>query len=245
MTGDAPARPWLLVSDIDDTLTGDPPALRALLAAVAAAPGRLVLALNSSRPSASVDRTLAEDFPPGFRPAAVITAMGTEIRIDGAPVPGWAERFAGWPRTRIAALVADLGFTAHATEFQTPAKASFSVPGQQAQARVLRALSDEGLPVRAIASGDSDFDLLPPGAGKDAATLFLAQSLGIPAQRVVAAGDSANDAAMFKVAGRAIAVGNARDELLARLPRETGYHARAHRAAGVLEGLQALGILPG
>lgn len=243
MTGNGPD--WLLVSDIDDTLTGDAAALRALVAAVDAAPDRLAMALNSSRPSASVDRTLATEFPEGFRPRAIITAMGTEIRVDGAPLPGWAERFADWPRARIDAIVTGLGFAPHAAEFQTPAKASFAVPGPQAQAMVLRALEAKGLAVRAIASGDSDLDLLPPGAGKDAATLFLAQYLGIAAERVIAAGDSANDAAMFKVAGRAIAVGNARDELLAVMPRDTGYRARAFHAAGVLEGLRALGILPG
>ncbi len=245
MSGGAAGGPWLLVSDIDGTLTGDRAALDRLWSALARHPDRIRLALNSSRPSASVDATLAQEFPADFAPAAVITAMGTEIRIGGAWAADWSARFDTWPRDAVFALVAGMGFTPHAAEFQSAAKASFAVPGPAARARVLAALAAAGLPVRAVFSGESDLDLLAPGAGKDTATRFLAEKLGIPADRVVAAGDSGNDLAMFKVGARAIAVGNARPELTQAMPPATSYHARAPYAAGVLEGLIALGILPG
>ena len=171
---------------------------------------RLTVALNSSRPAASVDATLASVFPAHFKHRAIITAMGTQVRVDGQMVPSWIARFDDWPRQRIFELVTSLGHRAHNDEYQTPHKASFAVPRGPAQDEVTAALQQADLPCRIIASGSDDLDILPPGGGKDHATLFLAQHLGVdPATRLVVAGDSANDLAMFNVASRAIAVGNA------------------------------------
>ncbi|MFC3567903.1 HAD family hydrolase [Paracoccus simplex] len=237
--------PWLLVSDVDDTLTGDRAALERLWAAIRRHPQRLRLALNSSRPAASVDATLAREFPADFAPDAIITGMGTEIRIGGEWLSDWSARFAAWPAEAIFALVTGMGFAPHPAEFLTAGKLSFAVPDAGARDRVLQALAAAGLPVRAVFSGQSDLDLLAPGAGKDAAARFLAERLGIAPQRMVVAGDSGNDLALFDVGFRAIAVGNARRELIEAMPRAKSYRARAPHAAGVLEGLVALGILPG
>ncbi|WP_199258124.1 HAD family hydrolase [Paracoccus binzhouensis] len=237
--------PWLLVSDVDDTLTGDRAALERLWAAIRRHPGRLRLALNSSRPAASVDATLTQEFPADFVPDAIITGMGTEIRVAGAWLSDWSDRFRDWPAQAVFALVAGMGFAPHPAEFLTPGKLSFAVPDAAARDRVLLALAEAGLPVRAVFSGQGDLDLLAPGAGKDTAARFLAERLGIPAERMVVAGDSGNDLALFDVGFRAIAVGNARRELIEAMPRGKSYRARAPHAAGVLEGLVALGILPG
>jgi HAD superfamily hydrolase (TIGR01484 family) len=230
---------WLLVSDVDDTLTGDDAALRRLADALAEPSNRVTVALNSSRPWASVATTVRDVFPAHFPIAASITAMGTQIRIDGQGSAAWDEHLGDWPRERIVEVVTGLGHRPHAREYQTPRKASFAVP-PDAQAQVREALAREDLPVRIIASGTDDFDILPPGAGKDHATRFLHAELQRRQGRtlkLVVAGDSANDLAMFRAAPRAIAVGNARAELLDAMPAESSYAARAHHAGGVHEGL--------
>lgn len=234
---------WLLVSDIDETLTGDDQALRALTKTVASRRPTLRFALNSSRPAASVDRTLADVFPADFTPDAIITAMGTQIRIAGRWADDWTDRFVGWPRAAIVEVVTSLGHRAHDEEYQTEHKASFAVPRGDAQNQVIAELKQRDLPCRIIPSGSDDLDILPPGGGKDNATLYLAERLGVdPTRRLIVAGDSANDLAMFNVSGRAIAVGNARDELLQAMSERTAYHAKAPHAAGVLEGLQHYGV---
>lgn len=234
---------WLLISDVDDTLTGDDAALEALAEAVATRSPRLTVALNSSRPADSVDRTVAEVFPKNFRYNAIITAMGTQVRVGGEWVDAWTQRFADWPRQAIVDVVLGLGHRAHADEYQTPAKASFAVPAGEAQDQVSAELEKQKLPCRMIASGTDDLDILAPGGGKDHATLFLAKHLGVdPKTHLVVAGDSANDLAMFKVAPHAIAVGNARAELLDAMPPNTSYHAKARSAGGVLEGLEHFGV---
>ena len=230
-------QPWLLVSDIDDTLTGDDAALNQLSDELGRHRRGIKVAVNSSRPAKSVDTTLSTVFPKSFPIDAVITAMGTEIRVDGQPLTSWTDRFDGWPAERIRTLVKDLGYSLHADEFQTPAKASFAVPRGADQDRVIAALRAKTLPFQAIASGADDFDVLPPGAGKGGATRHLADSLGIASDHIIAAGDSANDLAMFESAACAIAVGNARAELLQAMPADKCYHAQKPFAAGVLEGL--------
>lgn len=246
MSGAIPreTRPWLLVSDIDETLTGDADAMRRLGAAIGQDRDRLWFAVNSSRPRGSVAETLANDFPPELVPDAVITALGTEIAIAGAPVPDWEARFAGWPHERVFGILSALGHRPHPPEMQTQRKVSFAVPGAAAQAEVRRALDEAGIACRIIASGADDFDVIPEGAGKGAATLHLAGVLGCEAGKVIVAGDSGNDLAMFRVVTSGIAVANARPELLDALEPGTFYHARQPHAAGVLEGLRHFGALP-
>lgn len=234
---------WLLISDVDDTLTGDASALQDFVQQVAKRQPRLFVALNSSRPADSVDATLRQVFPKNFTPDAIITAMGTQIRVEGEWVQAWTEQFSNWPRAAIVNAVLSCGHRAHDDEYQTEHKASFAVPRGEAQAQVITELERLALPCRVIASGQDDLDILPPRGGKDHATLFLAKLLGVDAQTLlVVAGDSANDLAMFQVAPHAIAVGNARTELLQGMPSESSYHANAHHAAGVLEGLEHFGV---
>jgi sucrose-6-phosphatase len=244
MDDDPDASRWLLISDIDDTLTGDRDALQRLWESVSGARSTLLFALNSSRPAASVDETIASYFPDGFRPDAIVTGLGTQIRVDGEWLTSWSDRFLQWPRAEIVAIVEAMGFVPHDAAFQTPAKASFAVEGQSAVDKVLQALERNNLPFQALYSGKSDLDILAPGAGKDAATRFLADFFEISPSNVVAAGDSGNDLAMFNAAGRAIAVGNARAELVNAMPRDKSYLAASRHAAGVYEGLVELGILP-
>lgn len=230
----------LLVSDVDDTLLGDERSLAELVARLAAA--GVPLALNSSRPLPSVLHTLA-NLPVAFRPRGLITAMGTEVTIDGRPDHCWAQRFRGWDRKPLDVLMAGLGALPHRAEFQTDLKASFTLRPALVDT-ALRQLAALGIPCTVAISGQGDLDLLPPGAGKGPATLHLARRLGVdPAAGLIVAGDSANDLAMFRVAGRGIVVGNARDDLRTRVDPQRCHLARAAHAAGILEGLRHFRIL--
>lgn len=242
---DFPRADWrLLISDIDDTLTGDADALVRLTDAINGRHPHLRIVVNSSRPYGSVRATLDDVFPSSFKPAGIITAMGTQVRVNDEPVTDWHTRFADWPREQIAECVTSLGYPAHDPAFQTGHKASFTVPRGEAQQRVARILEAHHLPCRIIASGADDLDILPPGAGKDHASRFITQHLGYEIGQLIVAGDSANDLAMFMIAPCAIAVGNARDELLKTMDPRHAYHAKASHAAGVHEGLIHYQALP-
>jgi hydroxymethylpyrimidine pyrophosphatase-like HAD family hydrolase len=231
---------WLLVTDVDGTLTGDGDALGVLVEAVAAA-GSVRLVLDSSRPVRSVAGTLAR-LPVAVRPDAVVGALGTEIEIDGASQEGWRTRFDGWDRRPVDRVMAELGWPAHRDEFQTPLKASFSVPPAargEAERRVVAA----GVDARFIYGDADDFDVIPSSAGKEAPLGWLSERLGVHPANTVAAGDGSNDIGLLRAAPHAVLVGNATDVLRTAVAGSGAYQARACHAGGVLEGLRALRVL--
>ena len=88
---------WLLISDVDNTLFGDQRALERFTD-VAAEEANFTFVLNSSRPIASILKTL-DSAPAGFEPAAIIGAMGTEIQVRGTVLSDWAAPTRPWSRT--------------------------------------------------------------------------------------------------------------------------------------------------
>ena len=231
---------WLLISDVDNTLFGDDRALERFTD-VARIESNFTFVLNSSRPIASILKTL-QTAPDGFEPAAIIGAMGTEIQVRGTDLSDWAAPKQSWSRKPFDRLMADLGFTPHDDEFQTDLKASFCVPRPQVE-QVADALERQKLPARLIFSGDSDLDILPPGFGKGRASLFVTAHLGHSADRLIVSGDSANDLDMFESADRGIVVGNGSTDLRQRVDPNRTYFARKTHADGVLEGLAHWGAL--
>jgi len=230
-----PAR-WLLVSDLDDTLTGDPAALRDFVDAVKAT-AALCLAINSSRPVPSIRRTL-NAFPEGWRPDAIIGAMGTEVVVGDEQDPAWTRQFGDWDRDRLDQVLRTMGLTPHSPEVQTAYKVSYTVPPAQQQ-QAADAIRATGLAVQVVISGDDQFDVIPRAAGKAAAIEHLLQRFAVRREAgLIVAGDSANDLAMFDFAHQGILVGNARAELKEAVDPARAYFANAARAGGVLEGLR-------
>lgn len=235
---------WLLVSDVDDTLLGDDVALQTLSRVLAEAAGSLAVAYNSSRPCASLLRSIEENVHLSV-PDFLIGALGTEIQSGrtGQPLIDYSEYVNHqWDRARVVALAAELGFVPHAAEFQTALKASFDVPGSWAASEMARRLKREALAAKVIFSGRKNLDLIPERAGKGNAIRFLGEKLAIAPSRIVVAGDSGNDLEMFTAPRKGIVVANADEELM-RLKAGHVYLASAAYAAGVLEGLRYWGVL--
>jgi HAD superfamily hydrolase (TIGR01484 family) len=229
----------LLVTDVDDTLLGDDAAFRALVATLDASPG-IAVVLNSSRPLVSLHRTLT-GLDTDWRPAGIIGALGTEIELPGHGTAEWDRRFRSFDRRPIDEAMKALGCEPHGAEFQTPRKASFAVP-QEMRPRARHRIGETGVPVTIIESGDSNFDVIPEGAGKAAALRWVAGELAIPMDRTIAAGDSRNDRDMLLVAARGIVVGNASPRLRSLVDTSSIYFAEHGYAAGILEGLRHFGV---
>jgi mannosylfructose-6-phosphate phosphatase len=105
-------------------------------------------------------------------------------------------------------------------------------------------LQEAGYAARLVYSSSRDLDVLPDRADKGEALTWLCDSLGISLGQVVVAGDSGNDAGMFRLSEvRGVVVGNALPELVALTSRDSRYYrAKASMADGVIEGLKHWGV---
>jgi len=92
----------------------------------------------------------------------------------------------------------------------------------------------------------SILDILPAGCSKGAALLSLAAAQGIPADQILAIGDNWNDVSMLEVAGSAIVMGNAPEDLQA-LAGQRGWRIGPSNAQdGVAEAVEfALAVSAG
>ena len=241
---------WLFVSDVDDTLLGNTAALETLAAALQPARPEIILAWNSSRPCASLRQSL-QKHPALPTPDFLIGALGTEIEDGptGQPLDEYT-KFLGreWNREELVALLAPFGFAPHPEKYQRSFKLSYDIPGEAAYTAVQNHLRHSGhFPhkVRTIFSMGHNLDLIPAEAGKGNVIHWLAQHVGVPAERVIVAGDSGNDLDMFTTPHpyKGIIVGNA-EPALKMLESPHIYQATAVQAAGVLAGLQHWQALP-
>ena len=123
-----------------------------------------------------------------------------------------------------------------------------AVPGVKA---ILQSRSKSaGVACQLIVSGAGEWryvDMVSAQGGKLNALEYVRSLFGIPTERCIAAGDSGNDSLMLGGRNPAIVVGNAQDELLEWVMRQSQEDGRlvvsdAEMAHGVLEGLGRLGM---
>lgn len=175
-----------------------------------------------------------------------ITDVGTRITnaLERRTLDAWdAQLEPGWDLERILKIVA----RATPAEPQPPEcqglfKSSWYWKGaSEARIRGLeRALHAANLPVQAVYSSSRDLDILPRAANKGNAVAFLASHLRYPLGRVLVAGDSGNDASMFREDVQGIIVANAESRLKASVANLADhYQAQQPCVLGVIEGLNA------
>lgn len=231
---------FLLVSDLDGTLLGQPEALERFARWRQAHQDQLRLAYNSGRFYESICELVAEGPLPA--PDAVIGGVGTEIRLypGGEVLAGWPPADVRWDRAAIQALLqAEERLQIQPEDFQSPFKLSYYAYDldESFLQELRRRLAEAGHPVEVVYSSSRDLDILPAGVNKGSAAAFLASFFHVPVDRVIVAGDTGNDAAMFICGFRGIVVANAQPELKA-LQSPKVYHASCSYADGVLEGLE-------
>lgn len=242
-------KPFLFVTDLDNTLVGDKQALATLnqkLQAHRQAYGTKIV-YATGRSLFRYHQLLQEQTL--IAPDALVTSVGTEIYFDlnqAKTDSQWALQLKpGWNREQIVAIAAHFAdLTPQPDSEQNPFKISYFLTQQAAEEvipRLKSALSEKGLDVKLIYSAGEDLDLLPQNGDKGLAVQYLRQRWEITSESTVVCGDSGNDIALFERQERGIIVGNAKSELrqwYQANPADYRYFAQAHYSGGILEGLK-------
>lgn len=240
----AATRPALLACDIDNTLTG---CRQSALAFARWADTRdIPFVVATGRTFEDAQNVLAEWHLP--QPDAYIVDVGTRMMLRD-DTGGWfscprygAHLGSAWDRDAVLLTLAPLRVAPQPDDVQSAYKASFF--GDAADVAAIRqALANAHVPARVVFSHGHLIDVLPIYGGKAAAVSAYAARLGLPISACIAAGDSGNDEDLLAQCGYAIVVANADHDLDLLGPREGLYRATRPHAAGVLEGLERLGVL--
>jgi sucrose-6F-phosphate phosphohydrolase len=249
--------PWVLASDIDNTLTGDADALKRLAKQIDALreQQKLVLFLTTGRTLNEVVTGFQKEGIP--QADAIISQVGTEIYLP--PFSPQTKPLARWnqflrqhfSREEADAFLSDIeGAEVQPERYNTPLKVSYfldKTPNpEQAAELVKRRVAEAENGYQVIWSSGTHLDILPADAGKGKAIRFLIDYLSLAPQQVITAGDSGNDLTMMEEFGTGIIVGNAQPELkaLTHTSRQATYYlAKESYAAGVEEGLHHFGVL--
>jgi hypothetical protein len=247
-------QPFLLITDLDHTLVGLDTALEQLNQLLDDHRQKYGTRLvYSTGRSLSLYQQLATE-KDLLEPDVLIASVGTEIYQRGKNQPDtvWAAKLAeNWNRDEVVAVASHFSdLVPQVDSEQRPYKVSYFLAAAAAKEVIPRLtvmLGDRQLDTQLVYSGSRDLDILPRLANKGNAMTFIRQQFNIAPENAIACGDSGNDISMFaERSERGIIVGNAMPELLEwhyLNPNSNRYLAKAHCAAGILEGLQHFGFL--
>ncbi len=237
-----PTSDRLLISDIDNTLIGDPRALKEFLTSMQQHNGRVGFGVATGRRLESVLQVLEEWRVPA--PDVIVTAVGTEIYYGARHMPdvGYQRHLAyRWEPDKLRAAMEDLpGIRSQAEDEQRPFKLSYFIDPEKAPAihEISRRLRQSRLHANVVFSHGMYLDLLPVRASKGGAIRYLAVKWGIPVEHILVVGDSGNDEEMLSGNTLGVVVGNHSAELEKLRGHERVYFAQGHYAWGILEGIE-------
>ncbi|MFN9623576.1 MAG: HAD family hydrolase [Cyanobacteriota bacterium] len=242
-----PPRPDLvLVTDLDGTLLGGSPRWRRRLYRWLTVRRESVLhVFNTGRDLASIARLMEGEAAMGMgAPHLVISDVGCTVACGASlrPFPQVVEpierRWRGQAERVLPLLQTIPGLSAQPVS--TVRRLAYLIDPALLDRSRLQAVAAHG--VDCLVSGDKYLDVLPAGVNKGSTLKALIPWLDVSPDRVVTAGDSLNDLAMFETGLRGVMVGNAEPGLVEALPRlRRTYRARAHGCAGIVEGLRHFG----
>jgi hydroxymethylpyrimidine pyrophosphatase-like HAD family hydrolase len=131
------------------------------------------------------------------------------------------------------------------TELKTSCYLDACPDPEGAAAEIIRRSKAASDRYQVVWSSGRDLDILPAASGKGQAIEFLIELRALSADRVIVAGDSGNDAAMFQRFPRGVVVSNAQPELLQlaeQMDHDSVFLASLPHASGVEQGLEHYGV---
>jgi len=236
-----------IISDIDQTLIGDPKALNEFLGYLNEAGSTFSFGIATSHTLNEVIELL-EEWEVPF-PDVLITLVGTEIYYGPNLLKdtGWEKHINyRWEPEQIKEILSSFkGLELQEQTNQSEFKISYLLDTERVKSRdqIVKRLRQNRLLANVIFTYGKFLDLLPIRASKGLAIRYLAYRWGLPLEQFLVAGDSGNDEDMLTGDALGVVVGNYSAELEKLKGKPRIYFAKGHYAKGILEGITHFGFL--
>lgn len=230
----------LIITDLDNTLTGDNDALEEF---------KKILEENSNIGfGIATGRTLEKTLPMieemGLpTPDLIESAVGTELHYgknlheDGS----WQRQIGfQWNREAVKKVLDDIPGLFEQPEInQSKYKLSYNYDPDKAPTigRIKKLLRESSLRANLILSHGMYLDVIPVRGGSGNTMRHVAYKWGFPVEHILVAGDSGNDEDMLKGRTLGVVVGNHSPELNKLKKRPRIYFAQGAHARGIIEGI--------
>jgi sucrose-phosphate synthase len=239
----------LIISDIDNTLIGDPTGLNELMILLQKSYKNVGFAIATGRRIESAIQILRKSKI--TMPDIFITAVGSEIHYGTTLVQDrtWRHHLNYfWQPEKVREAMSELpGLVLQKNSEQRRYKVSYNVVSKGAPKRraIVRHLRQKKLRVKVIYSHNKYLDILPIRASKGLAVRYLGIKWGLPPERILVAGDSGNDEEMLSGDVLGVVVGNYSSELRRLYGKPRIYFAENEYAKGIIEGIAHYNFLAG
>lgn len=237
----------MLATDLDGTfLGGDESARAELYQELERRADDVILVFVTGRDLGFVAELIERPGMP--RPDLVVGDVGTTIvhGHDFSPLPevqGWVDECWNGANDRVLELLADVD----GLELQPVMgvrRVSYYYDPATFEHSTIATVEAAGFDV--ICSAGTYFDVLPRGVAKGPTLMRVVDALGLPAERVLVAGDTLNDLSLFRTGLHGVAVGNSEPALVdavADLPNVL--HSEHHGCAGITDAIEHFGFFAG
>lgn len=237
----------LLITDIDNTLTGDDEAMRDLIQLLDDAEVEVGFGIATGR---NFDEAVAliNDLEI-TRPILLITSVGTEIYYGQGFTRDrswWQHIDFRWNRDDIKNVLDGIdGLFLQDESAQSQYKISYQIDPDIAPrlTGIRKILRENGVRANVVLSLGIYLDVIPARAGSGLSIRHVALTWGIPMERILVAGDSGNDEHMLAGSTLGVVVGNHGPELekLRTFPRV--YFSGQNHARGIIDGINYYNFL--
>ncbi|MCB0283270.1 MAG: HAD-IIB family hydrolase [Calditrichaeota bacterium] len=232
----------LIITDIDNTLLGNPDGTARLVELIKRAGKKVGLGVATGRRVRSAVNILKEWNVPV--PDLLITSVGSEIHYGKrlANDRAWKHHLNyKWKPARVREVLAELpGLKLQPQIDQREFKISYYLDPEKAPDKraIIKHLRGNKLQTKVIHSHDSYLDILPIRASKGLAVRYLMMKWGLAPEQILVAGDSGNDEEMLIGNNLGVVVGNYSMELRHLHGKHKIYFAENTYADGIIEGIE-------
>jgi sucrose-phosphate synthase len=230
----------LLVTDVDDTLTGDDEALATLLERLETTDANVGFGIATGR-TLKEALALMEELEVRV-PDVLITAAGTELHYGRRLLPdrSWERQIRyRWDRDEVDGVVGSIPGLKRVAESETKYRLRYRLDPARAPSlrEIRRRARQQGLRVTTILDHEVYLDVVPVRASSGLAIRFFCFKWNLEPQRLLVAGDSGNDWDMLSGDTLGVVVSNHTPELDRLRGRPRVHFAKSPHARGILEGI--------